>query len=540
VEPQLITLIEFTTNFDDYEAEFVKIDGVSFTDGGGTFTNGADYSIAVGEDTTIFRIHFWDVITGTIPNNADVQGIAVSHNNEGKIAPRMQSDITLVVTPVAEFSASETEITVGDTIQFSDLSTNDPTNWEWDFGDSSSPGTIQNPEHIYSTTGNYTVSLVAANAAGSDTITKTNYITVGPVVIAPVADFMAAETVITEGNTVQFQDLSTNDPTSWIWDFGDGSSPGTLQSPSYTYSSAGTYTVSLIAANSAGPDTITKTDYITVNAVVIAPVADFSADTTIIIEGDSIQFTDITTNDPTSWTWDFGDSGSSILQNPSHTYTAVGTYTVVLVATNSAGSYTITKTDFISVNPLVIKPVADFTASETNITEGDPIQFTDLSTNEPTTWLWDFGDNGSSTEQKPLYTYTIAGTYSVSLIATNSAGADTITKTDHITVDPLVITPVADFSASETNIIEGDTVQFTDLSTNDPTTWAWDFGDSGASSEQNPEHIYTTSGTYTVVLIAENSAGPDTLTKTAHITVDPLVIKPVADFSASETNIIEG
>lgn len=93
VEPQVLTVSEFTTNFESYEAEFVKIEGVTFADAGGTFDNGENYAVSVGDDNTVFRTHFYDVITGTIPAMADIQGVAVWDWSEAKIAPRMAGDL---------------------------------------------------------------------------------------------------------------------------------------------------------------------------------------------------------------------------------------------------------------------------------------------------------------------------------------------------------------------------------------------------------------------------------------------------------------
>ncbi|WP_157493764.1 PKD domain-containing protein, partial [Draconibacterium sediminis] len=203
------------------------------------------------------------------------------------------------------------------------------------------------------------------------------------------------------------------------------------------------------------------------------PVANFDVSTQNINEGSSISFFDQSTNNPTSWEWDFGDGNSSTVQNPTHTYTTAGVYTVKLIATNSFGADTITKTDFITVNSLV--PVAEFSANKTTINQRDAVSFSDQSTNNPTSWLWDFGDGNTSTVQNPNHTYATAGVYTVQLIVANSVAADTITKTNYITVNSLV--PVAEFSANKTTINQGDAVIFSDLSANNPTSWEWDFGD---------------------------------------------------------------
>jgi len=148
----------------------------------------------------------------------------------------------------------------------------------------------------------------------------------------------------------------------------------------------------------------------------------------------TVNFTD-TSSGATSWSWNFGDSGTSTAQNPSHTYNTAGTYTVALTATNSSGSDTMTKTNYITVTPPQA-PVANFTASSTNVYVGQAVSFTDTSTNSPTSWSWSFtgGTPSSSTIKNPTVTYNTVGTYSVSLTATNSAGTDTETKANYITV----------------------------------------------------------------------------------------------------------
>ncbi len=168
---------------------------------------------------------------------------------------------------------------------------------------------------------------------------------------APTADFSADTTSGAAPLAVSFTDQSTGSPTSWAWDFdNDGSTDSTDQNPSHEYTDPGTYTVKLTSTNLTGSDTETKTDYITVTDGAVAPTADFSADTTSGAAPLTVSFTDLSTNSPTSWAWDFDNDGStdSTDQNPSHAYTATGTYTVKLTATNSAGSDTETKTDYIT------------------------------------------------------------------------------------------------------------------------------------------------------------------------------------------------
>jgi PKD repeat protein len=275
------------------------------------------------------------------------------------------------------------------------------------------------------------------------------------------------------------------------------------------------------------------------------PVSDFSANVTSGTAPLTVQFTDLSTNSPNAWAWDFGDNGTSSVKNPSHQYTSAGTYTVKLTASNANGTgTTATKTGYITVTAPGPTPVSDFSANVTSGTAPLTVQFTDLSTNSPNAWAWDFGDNGTSGVQNPSHQYTSAGTYTVKLTASNANGTGTTaTKTGYITVSSAGPTPVSDFSANVTSGVAPLTVQFTDLSTNSPNAWAWDFGDNGTSGVQNPSHQYTSAGTYTVKLTASNTNGTGTTaTKTGYITVTSLnpttlTFNPIADAHVNTSNV---
>lgn len=418
------------------------------------------------------------------------------------------------VAPTGSFVSAITTGTTPLAIQFIDSSAGTPTSWAWSFGDGGTSA-LQNPAHTYTSAGTYTVTLTVTNADGSNTISKTGYITVTDTVAAPVASFVGSVTSGTAPFTVQFADSTTNTPTSWAWSFGDGAT-STDQNPSHTYTSAGSYTVTLTATNGGGSDTSSQSGYITVTNTATAPVASFVSAVTTGTTPLTVQFADSSTNTPTSWAWSFGDGATSTDQNPSHTYTSAGSYTVTLTATNTAGSNTISQAGYITVTDA--EPVASFAANVTAGTEPLFVQFNDTSTNYPTSWTWYFGDGGSSTEQDPVYEYTDAGTYTVTLTATNSAGSNTTYSSGYITVDAAA-TPVTSFTADVRSGTSPLTVQFTDTSTNSPTSWLWSFGDGSSSTEQDPSHTYNYAGTFTVALTAYNAAGSRTSSATDYITV---------------------
>jgi PKD repeat protein len=157
----------------------------------------------------------------------------------------------------------------------------------------------------------------------------------------------------------------------------------------------------------------------------------FTANTTSACTGVAVSFTDQTAGPVSTWSWTFGDGGTSTLQNPTHAYAAAGTYTVTLTVTSGACSDSETKTNYITVTA---PPVAGFVGTPVSGTAPLSVSFTDQSTGVPTSWSWNFGDAGTSTLQSPTHVYTTAGTYTVTLTATNACGSDPEIKTAYVTV----------------------------------------------------------------------------------------------------------
>jgi len=135
--------------------------------------------------------------------------------------------------------------------------------WNWSFGDGAPNSTEKNPAHTYAKAGKYSVSLTVSNAAGGNKVVKPGYITVNAL-IPPFAAFSASRISGKAPLTVEFTDKSTGSPASYLWDFGDKSSPSTARNPMHKYSKAGKYTVSLTVKNSKGNNSVTKSGYITV------------------------------------------------------------------------------------------------------------------------------------------------------------------------------------------------------------------------------------------------------------------------------------
>jgi PKD repeat protein len=251
------------------------------------------------------------------------------------------------VAPEAAFNSDVQTGTAPVTVQFTDASTGtEPLTYAWDFqNDGTIDSSLKDPSFTYEATGTYTVSMTVTNAAGIDTETKVDYITVTAPPVPPVADFSAAPISGLLPLTVQFTDQSTGIPTGWSWNFGDRTT-STDPSPSHTYLKAGTYTVTLTVTNDLGSSTVKKSKLIT---VLRSPVAKFIAAPTTASVGETITFTDQSEGDPTSWLWNFGDKGTDTVQNPTHAYQKAGTYTVTLKVTSQYGSDTVRMGKYIIV-----------------------------------------------------------------------------------------------------------------------------------------------------------------------------------------------
>jgi kumamolisin len=269
----------------------------------------------------------------------------------------------------------------------------------------------------------------------------------------------------------------------------------------------------------------------------LKPIVVFSSSVTSGVNPLSVSFTDSSLNSPTSWLWDFGDGSTSTSQNPSHTYVTNGSFTVKLTATNSSGSNSLPKPAFITVTPTLQPPVVSFSVSTANGITPLTVTFNNTTTNNPTTWLWQFGDGQTSTAKTPTHTYTTVGSFTVSLKATNAAGNNSLTKKHYIVTVLPPPKPVVSFTATPTTGFWPLQVTFTDTSQNSPKSWVWDFGDSSTTSKtQNPVHIYKRAGVYNVKLIATNESGSNTLIRHKLIVVKPTItpnLVPIAHFNAN-------
>ncbi len=410
----------------------------------------------------------------------------------GKIDKELkEAYITVSTGPVADFRPESYHECTANEIHFVDLSTY-ATSWDWDFGDGNT-STQKEPVHTYAASGTYDAKLTVKNDCGQDDKTITLKIIIIP---DPVADYTYELTQFCSGGRVQFTDQST-DAISWLWDFDDGYI-STDPNPEHFFNIARTYNVKLTVKGICGEDDITKSIPITVDQ---PPHADFRADPLEGCVGKPINFDDRSYL-ADEWEWNFGDGNTSTDQNPSHTYSTAGFYTVSLKVSNDCGYDTETKVQYILIKKL---PTANFTAQVTTVCVEEDVHFIDLSSHDVNSWSWNFGDGATSSQENPSHQYSRAGDYTVSLTVRNDCGDDTETKIEYITVLP---SSVSAFTATPTQGNAPLTVDFTNQSTN-ATTWEWNFGDGTTSTELHPQYIYPATGQYTVILSTFNECGDD-------------------------------
>ena len=372
------------------------------------------------------------------------------------------------------------------------------TNYTWLFGDGNT-STLINPSYTYTTAGQYTVSLIS-NPGGSCADTSKSILTINS---RPTVQF-----AITQNNcskTISINNTSIN-TTNNSWNFGDGFHANSFNPLNHTYSSSGTYTITLIAdTGSICADTLHK-----VISILNPPTSIFSIMTVTCSMNSTLINSSI---GATNYIWLFGDGNTSTLSNPLHLYATAGQYTISLIAISAAGCAD-TSQQIINVNTA---PQAQFSITANNC--NDSISINNTSTNA-TVYGWNFGDGSQSNNSNPTHVYLSYGTFKITLIAAATNGCtDTLEKI--ITMQN--IQPVAVFTVSSTGCTGS--FPFTNNSLN-AQAFNWNFGDGSMPSTQvDPIHTFQTSGTFTAQLIAfsQTCNKYDTAYQTIHISPSPVV-----------------
>ena len=362
------------------------------------------------------------------PNNITVGQFQSSGGSYNKY-PSITIDYETAVAPDVEFEgehlyAARTDGTItlfnNDAIDFTDLSLNVPTGWDWDF-ETAGTTTDQNPVAVTFTSGAtslaYDITLEASNAGGTGTETKTDY------VICYTTDYALDVTITLDSGYVEtFPPNDAAFTVEWegvaetfTYDFDDGSTTtSTDPTVAHTYETHGTFTVEVTVAN----QYTSATDTTTVTVTNPTPDIDFTADTTEGVAPLEVAFTFTQTGGLPSyaWLWDFGDNITSDVENPIHVYTTNGTYTVVCTATQRSSTDSETKTDYITVTPATPDNV-DITFAPTCGYVPLQVDFQMLNVGpggEESLYVtkeWDFGDgNTNTTEENPSHVYITATT----------------------------------------------------------------------------------------------------------------------------------
>jgi PKD repeat protein len=474
-----------------------------------TFTN-----TSIG--ATAYEWTFGDGISSTLANPQHTYvtdgTYTVTLTAENTCGEKATTQTVVIQTaPTPNFTALQTVGCTPLSVQFTNTSSTNALQYSWSFpGGNPAFSTLPNPTVVYQTAGNYTVSLTATNSAGSNLVSKNNFISAG---FGPAADFTATNA----GFLATFSNTSLG-ATSYFWNFGDGGTSSN-QNPQHSYSLDGAYTVTMTAYNSCGENT--KTSTVTIQT---PPTANFSAAQTSGCSPMIVQFSNLASANTVQYNWSFpgGTPATSTASNPSVVYNSVGLYSISLTVSNGAGEHTMVKTDFISVGTT---PQTSFTSTMAGLLA----TFANTSTNA-TSYLWTFGDGTNNTLQYPTHTYSNDGNYTVTLAATNACG--TINNTATVVV---VTPPTAGFTTNQTVGCAPFSVQYSNTSSSNTTQYNWTFvgGIPATSMEANPLVVYPNVGTYSAILTVSNAAGINTNTNNNILQVNGL---PTADFDFS-TNL---
>ncbi|HEX5003425.1 MAG TPA: PKD domain-containing protein [Bacteroidia bacterium] len=402
--------------------------------------------------------------------------------------------------------------------------------WNWNFGDGSF-SSASHPQHVYTATGNFVVSLAATSVTGcTQTINPAAHITV----TGPHTNFTSTTIVSCAPTVVNFSDQSTG-AGNWNWDFGDGAL-SVLQHPVHIYNQPGNYDVSLIISDSIGcSDTLNIPEMVHITG----SVAQFAVNAVSGCSPWQVSFQDSSIS-AFNWLWNFGDGTSSSSQNPVHVYTTPGSYVITLITHDTTGCQSV----YSAPAPVQVlqPPVAAFTTPDTVGCAPFTVTFTNQS-QFGINYIWDFGDNTTASQNVPVHTYNQPGIYTVSLIATNSNGcSDTVTYQQMIKVGSM---PQPGFTSAVTQGCPPLYVQFNNNSSGTVagTQYNWNFGNGSSSSAGLPFVTYSQPGVYDVTLTATNPYGcAASVTASSYIQVTnnaPLAPVQLRSVSVLDTGKVE-
>jgi len=482
--------------------------------------------------------------TYTVGNRSYDVTLQVTDSHGCTYSGRLGS-VEVYAPPTASFDASAQPVCAPATVYFTDTSTagygSIAQRW-WDFGDGGT-ATTANASHLYDTGGYYTVTLTVTNVAGCfDTVTRTNHITANAVTSSWSSTRVGGCGVY----PYQFTSMATAAPGSvagWFWDFGDGSSSHD-QNPTHTYTISGTCQSAVIGITHLVTDshgcTSTRDEAILQRSY--CPItASLDASPSSGCSGMTVYFTDTSTTAAggiSAWWWEFGDGGSASTANPSHTYATVGSYTVTLTATNTAGcSDSVTRPEYVTVDRE--GPVCTVTVLATPVcASAGGYTASVASAGQGAAYTWSVQDGyiiaGQNTPSISWWrSYDPPGLLTVTVAVTNATGCSCQGAAALTVIPPTR----ARFEPHEVDGCTPLTVYFSDTSTTLSGTivgWFWDFGDGSSSHDQNPSHTYTTSDLFWVTHVVTDSQGCADATEAVPVVI--AYLPPTASFDASPTS----
>ena len=378
-------------------------------------------------------------------------------------------------------------------VSFNDKSTGAVNAWFWDFGDGKT-SSRKSPKHIYTQPGLYLVSLGVRDTVNNCNDYHATFIQVGAAEC--IADFRFTVTD-TATNTVKFTNNSIGNIESYFWYFDDGTYE-TGENPIHSYNSPGLYSVSLTITDASGFCFDFRIKDIQVGTI------DCDATFTAYIDSTSntAYFTNSSVGSATDYYWLFGDGRYHIGPSPVHTYPAPGYYTASLNTYNQSNGCFDYFENVILIGNSANDVEADF-FYQADFSNGS-VKFFNESLGENLSYIWDFGDGTTATEENPTHIYSNGGYQFVCLTATNTMTNAVKTTCKLIQTSNLAAENcLANFKYQiDTSLLQ---VQFIDKSYGDPDTYQWVFGDGNTSTDAEPLHQYTEAGFYLVELSTVNS-----------------------------------